>query len=231
MNSRIRKRVVILISGRGSNMDALIGAAMDPAYPCAIVAVISNRADAGGLGKAQDQGIPTRVVPHADFSDRASHEAALHEAVAAFKPDIICLAGYMRILSELFVKKWKGRILNIHPSLLPVFKGVDTHARALSAGLRIHGCTVHFVTPQMDEGPIIAQAAVPVLTDDDEDSLSRRVLAAEHRLYPRALALVATGQARLSAAHCVFSDIFDTADDAQLFSPQLQKQSSVPRGK
>lgn len=221
MSSKHRKRVVILISGRGSNMDALIGAAMDPAYPCAIVGVISNRPDSGGLKKAQDHGIPTVVVPHAEFSDRSSHETALHEAVATFKPDVICLAGYMRILSELFVKKWKGRILNIHPSLLPVFKGVDTHARALSAGLRIHGCTVHFVTPQMDEGPIIAQAAVPVLTDDDESSLSQRVLAAEHKLYPRALALVATGKARLSAARCVYSESPAASDDEKLFSPQL----------
>lgn len=219
MSKAPRKRVVVLISGRGSNMDALVSAAMDPSYPCLIVAVIANRHDAGGLAKAERQGIPTAVVPHADYPDKQAHEIALLEAVGAYKPDIICLAGYMRILSERFVSRWKGRILNIHPSLLPLFKGVDTHARALTAGLRIHGCTVHFVTPRMDDGPIIAQAAVPVLTGDDENSLAKRVLSAEHELYPLALALVASGKARLSAAGCIFSDVPADAGGAKLVSP------------
>ena len=229
MSKAPRKRVVVLISGRGSNMDALVRAAMDPSYPCLIVAVIANRHDAGGLAKAESQGIPTAVVPHADYPDKQAHEIALLEAVGAYKPDIICLAGYMRILSEQFVLKWKGRILNIHPSLLPLFKGVDTHARALTAGLRIHGCTVHFVTPQMDEGPIIAQAAVPVLTDDDENSLARRVLTAEHELYPQALELVATGRARLSAAGCIFSDIPTDSSGAILISPRQMAGKTANR--
>lgn len=192
-----RRRVAILISGRGSNMQALIGAAADEAYPARIVGVVADRPDAGGLALAAAAGIPTIAVDRAGYSDRASFESGIEAALAEFAPDLLCLAGFMRILSRTFTLRWHGRALNIHPSLLPSFRGLDTHERALTAGVRIHGCTVHFVSPEMDAGPIIAQAAVPVLGDDTPETLAARVLEAEHRLYPLALALVAAGEARL----------------------------------
>lgn len=192
-----RRRVGVLISGRGSNMKALIEAARRPGYPAEIVLVLSNRADAAGLGIAAAAGIATRVVPHRDFPDRAAFDAALDARLREAAIDLVCLAGFMRLLTPGFVASWRDRMINIHPSLLPAFPGLDTHARALAAGVRFTGCTVHFVRAEMDSGPIIAQAAVPVLPGDTEDALAARVLAAEHRLYPLALGLVAAGKVRV----------------------------------
>ena len=184
----MKTRVGLLISGRGSNMLSLIQAARARDYPAEIAVVLSNRAEAGGLARARDSGIPALAVPSRPFGpDRAAHEAALIAALERAGVEIICLAGYMRLFTPYFVQRWAGRILNIHPSLLPAFPGVDTHARVLAAGVKLHGCTVHLVTEAMDEGPILAQAAVPVLSDDTEDSLGARVLAQEHLLYPAAL--------------------------------------------
>jgi phosphoribosylglycinamide formyltransferase-1 len=195
-----RRRVAVLISGRGSNMASLIEAAQDPAYPAEIVLVVSNRPDAGGLERARAAGIATAVVDHKRHPDRESFDAALDQTLREHGIEIVCLAGFMRILTPGFVEAWAGRMLNIHPSLLPAFKGTDTHARALAAGVTRHGCTVHFVTPELDSGPIVAQAEVPVLPDDTEETLAARVLAQEHLLYPRALALVASGQTILDPA-------------------------------
>jgi len=195
-----RRRVAVLISGRGSNIASLIEAAQDPAYPAEIVLVVSNRPEAGGLERARAAGIPTAVVDHKGHPDRASFDAALDATLRQHGIEIVCLAGFMRILTPGFVESWAGRMLNIHPSLLPAFKGTDTHARALAAGVARHGCTVHFVTPELDSGPIVAQAEVPVIPGDTEATLAARVLAQEHLLYPRALALVASGQATFAAA-------------------------------
>lgn len=219
MTAPPRKRVSVLISGRGSNMAALVSAAIHPAYPAKIVQVISNRADARGLETAARAEIATRVIAQGDFDSREAHETAIDEALKAARTDIVCLAGYMRLLTEDFVKKWQGRMINIHPSLLPSFTGLDTHARILATGCRIHGATVHFVTADMDEGPIIAQAAVPVLTGDTEDALAARVLAAEHRLYPAALNMVAGGTVRMSGGGAVFSGTNDGNGEESLFSP------------
>ena len=208
-----KKRTVVLISGRGSNMTALIAAASDPAYPAEIVGVISDRANAAGLGIAAARGIATKVITRADHASKDAHDAAIDAAIVTFGADLVALAGYMRILGGRFVEKWKGRMVNIHPALLPAFKGLDTHARALRAGMRIHGCTVHFVTPDMDDGPIIAQAAVPVMIGDNEDTLAARVLKAEHRLYPLALGMVAEGKARMESGHTVFAHFADDADN------------------
>jgi phosphoribosylglycinamide formyltransferase-1 len=189
-----RKRVAILISGRGSNMAALIEAARAPDYPAEIVLVISNRPEAGGLATAAISGVATAVVDHTVFPDRAAFEAALDARLVAAKVDIVCLAGFMRVLSAAFVNRWRDRLINIHPSLLPAYPGLDTHARALAAGAKVHGCTVHFVCEAVDDGPIVAQAEVPVLPNDTPETLAARVLEAEHRLYPEALALVASGR-------------------------------------
>jgi phosphoribosylglycinamide formyltransferase-1 len=184
----MKRRVAILISGRGSNMAALIEAAAEADYPAEIALVIANRADAPGLEHARACGIPTRVVPHQTFGrDRAAHEQAIDAALTDQGIEIVCLAGYMRLLTPFFVNRWAGRILNIHPSLLPAYPGLDTHARAIAAGERVHGCTVHLVTTAMDQGPILAQASVKVLPDDTADSLAARVLAREHEIYPAAL--------------------------------------------
>ncbi len=211
-----RKRTAILISGRGSNMTALIAAAADPAYPAEIVGVISDKADAAGLGLAAARGIPTQVVARRDHSSKEAHDAAIDAALAALGTEIVALAGYMRLLTAPLVEKWQGRMLNIHPALLPAFKGLDTHRRALDAGMRIHGCTVHFVTPEMDDGPIIAQAAVPVMVNDDESALAARVLKAEHRLYPLALRLVAEGKAAMRDGRAVFPGVSDDSDNASV---------------
>ncbi|MXP62317.1 phosphoribosylglycinamide formyltransferase [Roseomonas sp. M0104] len=201
-----RRRTAILISGRGSNMAALLAAATDPAYPAEIALVLSNRADAAGLARAVEAGIPTAVVASRGFGkDRAAFEAAMEAELAAHGVELIALAGFMRVLTEGFTRRWEGRMLNIHPSLLPAFPGLDTHARALAAGVRLHGCTVHLVTPGVDEGPIVAQAAVPVLATDAEEALARRVLAEEHRLYPTALAWLASGQLRLENGRAVLN--------------------------
>ncbi|WPZ13990.1 phosphoribosylglycinamide formyltransferase [Nitratireductor rhodophyticola] len=219
MTRRTRKRVAVLISGRGSNMAALVAAAIDPSFPAEIVGVVSNRADARGLEIAATHSIPTRVVSSRDYDGREAHDAAIHKALTELKAEIVCLAGYMRLLSPDFVQKWKGRMINIHPALLPSFRGLDTHARALATGVRVHGCTVHFVTPEMDEGPIIAQAAVPVLTDDTEETLGERVLKLEHRLYPLALRLLAEGSVRMSDGVAVFSGVEDERRDIAIVSP------------
>ena len=208
-----KKRTAVLISGRGSNMTALIAAASDPAYPAEIVGVISDRANAAGLGIAAARGIATKVITRADHASKDAHDAAIDAALVTFGAELVALAGYMRILGGRFVEKWQGRMVNIHPALLPAFKGLDTHARALRAGMRIHGCTVHFVTPDMDDGPIIAQAAVPVMIGDNEDTLAARVLKAEHRLYPLALGLVAEGKARMEGGHTVFARFADDAEN------------------
>jgi len=209
-----RKRTVVLISGRGSNMTALIAAAADPSYPAEIVGVISDRANAAGLGIAQSRGIATKVIQRADHPSKDAHDAAIDAALTGFGAEIVALAGYMRILGRGLVEKWAGRMLNIHPALLPAFKGLDTHARAIRAGVRIHGCSVHFVTPEMDEGPVIAQAAVPVMVGDNEDTLAARVLKVEHRIYPLALGLVAEGKARMEKGHTVLAHFADDADNA-----------------
>ncbi|MGN6549409.1 MAG: phosphoribosylglycinamide formyltransferase [Pararhizobium sp.] len=192
-----RRRVAILISGRGSNMQALLAAAKAPDYPAEIVAVLSDKADAAGLETARAQGIPALAIPRAGYPDKTAHEAAVIAELERVGAEALCLAGYMRILSAGFIARFRGRILNIHPSLLPLFPGLDTHRRALGAGMRIHGCSVHFVTEGMDEGPIIAQAAVPVVPGDTPDTLAARVLVCEHRLYPAALAMVASGAVRM----------------------------------
>jgi phosphoribosylglycinamide formyltransferase-1 len=186
-----RKRVAILISGRGSNMAALIAAARNPDYPAEIVLVIANRADAGGIAVARAAGIEAAVIPSADFADRAAFEAEVTRRLEAQRIEIVCLAGFMRVLSPSFVGRWQGRLINIHPSLLPAFPGLHTHERAIAAGAAEHGCTVHYVSEGVDEGPVIAQARVPVLAGDTPDLLANRVLAEEHRLYPEALAKVA----------------------------------------
>jgi phosphoribosylglycinamide formyltransferase-1 len=204
--SAARRRVAVLISGRGSNMTSLIEAARDPAYPAEIALVLSNRPDAGGLERAAAAGLRTAVVDHKAYPGREAFEADLHRTVEASGADLVCLAGFMRVLTPGFVERWTGRMLNIHPSLLPSFKGLHTHAQALAAGVRIHGCTVHFVVPELDSGPIVAQAAVPVLDGDDEAALAARVLAQEHAIYPRALALVASGRAVLDGGRVRFAD-------------------------
>ena len=194
----MKKRVAVLISGRGSNMTALIEAAKAQDYPAEIVVVVSNRRDALGLVRAREAGIATALVDHTAFGrDREAFERALDDALHAHRIEIVCLAGFLRLLTPWFVDRWSGRMINIHPALLPRFKGLDTHRRALEAGAKEHGATVHFVSVGMDEGPIILQRAVPVLGSDTEASLAARVLEVEHQIYPQALRLVAEGRARL----------------------------------
>ncbi len=193
-----RLRVAILISGRGSNMRALIEAARAADYPAEIALVVSNVPGAGGLEVAAAAGIATATVDHKKFAGREAFEQALGTVLRDARVEFVCLAGFMRLLTAGFVESWRDRMLNIHPSLLPAYPGLDTHARALADGVRLAGCTVHFVRPKMDVGPIVGQAAVPVLPDDDEASLAARILTAEHVLYPAALKLVATGRARVS---------------------------------
>jgi formyltetrahydrofolate-dependent phosphoribosylglycinamide formyltransferase len=184
----MKRRVGVLISGRGSNMQVLLRAASDPLYPAEIVAVISNRPEAPGLGLARAAGVPALAIDHRPFrGDRQAHERAIDDALRAHGAELVCLAGYMRLLTPWLVAQWRGRMLNIHPSLLPAFPGLDTHARALAAGATRHGCTVHLVTETMDEGPVLGQADVPVLPNDTEAALAARVLAQEHLLYPRVL--------------------------------------------
>ncbi len=191
------KRVGVLISGRGSNLQALIDATQAPGYPAEIVLVISNVPGAQGLARAEAAGIPTRTINHKDFASREAFDAALTGALEDAGVELLCNAGFMRLHSEGFVRHWWNRHLNIHPSLLPAFKGLRTHARVLEEGAQLTGCTVHFVRPELDSGPIVAQAEVPVLDGDTPESLAARVLAAEHRLYPHALRLVASGAVRV----------------------------------
>ncbi|MDO8464563.1 MAG: phosphoribosylglycinamide formyltransferase [Gallionella sp.] len=211
------KSIVILISGRGSNMQALLEAQLS----CRIAAVISNRADAEGLSIARAAGIATAVVEHRGYADRDSFDAALAKAIDAYRPDIVALAGFMRILTAGFVARYRGKLVNIHPSLLPAYGGLNTHARALHDGVKIHGCTVHFVTPDLDHGPIIIQAAVPVLYHDTEQTLAARVLHEEHRIYPQALRWLCKDQIELSEEGRV---IFRNRKQASLtmFSPGLE---------
>ncbi|HEV3185610.1 MAG TPA: phosphoribosylglycinamide formyltransferase [Xanthobacteraceae bacterium] len=190
-----RKRVAILISGRGSNMAALIEAAKAPDYPADIVLVVSNRPDAAGLARAKNASIATTVVDHTAYGkDRETFERALQAELEAHRIDLVCLAGFMRLLSPWLVERWRGRMLNIHPALLPAFKGLDTHRRALAAGATMHGATVHLVVADVDSGPILIQEGLPVRADDTEETLSARVLEIEHRIYPQALKLLAQGQ-------------------------------------
>ena len=181
----------VLISGRGSNLQALIDAAREDSFPAAIALVISNEPSAPGLARAEGAGLPTRVIDHREFADRVTFERALDDALRAAGVELVCLAGFMRLLGEAFVESWHDRLINVHPSLLPAFKGLHTHERVISAGVRITGCTVHFVRPAMDAGPIIVQGAVPVRPDDDPESLAARVLEVEHRCYPLAVRLIA----------------------------------------
>lgn len=193
----MKKRVAILISGRGSNMTALIEAAKTKDYPAEIVLVVSNRPDAAGLDRAGSSGIPTAVIDHEKFGgDRETFEQALDRELREHRIDLVCLAGFMRLLTPWFVNRWSGRMLNIHPSLLPQFKGLHTHRRALEAGVTRHGATVHFVVPEMDAGPIVAQDSVAVLENDTEETLAARVLELEHQIYPRALRAVAQGRTK-----------------------------------
>jgi len=200
-----RKRVGVLISGRGSNLASLIEAVREPGFPAEIVLVISNKADAFGLVRARDAGIETAFIDHKAFRGREAFDAGLTEAMKEARVELVCNAGFMRLHSPSFVRQWYGRQLNIHPSLLPAFRGLHPHAKALEAGVRIAGATVHFVSDEMDAGPIVAQGAVPVLPGDDEDSLSARILTMEHRLYPLALRLVASGAARLDGGRVIFA--------------------------
>lgn len=192
-----RKKVGVLISGRGSNMSALIEATKSPDYPAEIVGVLSNRAAAPGLLTAQENGIATASLAQSKFPSREMFEDTMTQILESWEVDYVCLAGFMRILGEDFVLRWQGRMVNIHPSLLPLYKGLDTHARVLAAGDAEHGCTVHFVTPGLDEGPAILQARVPVLPGDTPETLTARVLVEEHKIYPQALAMLACGEVSL----------------------------------
>lgn len=213
-----RLKAGILISGRGSNMQALIEACRAPRFPAEIALVLSNEAAAAGLARAREAGIATRVLDHRGFGkDRAAFERALTAALEEAGVEFVCLAGFMRLLTDTFVDRWRDRLINIHPSLLPAFRGLDTHRRALEAGVRLHGCTVHFVRAAMDDGPIIVQAAVPVLADDDEAKLAARVLAAEHRCYPLALKLAAEGRLAVENDRCRIAGA--PASDAALINP------------
>lgn len=204
---RAMKRIVILISGRGSNMQAIVRAARDEQWPAQIVAVISNRSDASGLEYARNNGIATEVIPSKQYTTRESFDADLRKAIDRFSPDLVVLAGFMRILTPDFVAHYEGRMLNIHPSLLPAFPGLHTHQRALDAGVKEHGATVHFVTAELDHGPTVARATVPVLPGDTEDVLSARVLEQEHRLYPQAVREFMEGAYRMEDGRVVFADV------------------------
>lgn len=213
------KNIVILISGRGSNMEALIAARDAGNLPVNIAAVISNRPDALGLETAAKAGIATHYIDHKGFAGRDVFDAALAECIDGFAPDLVVLAGFMRILTDGFVNHYAGRLMNIHPSLLPSFPGLHTHQRALEEGVRIHGCTVHFVTPTLDHGPVIIQAAVPVLDGDDEASLAARILVQEHQIYPQAVRWFAEGKLQLADGRVRLAA--ELLDRAALISPQL----------
>jgi phosphoribosylglycinamide formyltransferase 1 len=222
-----RKQVDVLVSGRGTNMGALIRAALDPEYPAAVKRVISNNPKAAALEIAAKYDIPAIVADHRDYDRREDHEAALTKIIDADMPDFICLAGYMRILTASFVGRYRGRIINIHPSIMPAFRGIDTHERVLAAGIRIHGASVHFVTEGVDEGPVIAQVAVAVETGDTVESLAARVLDQENLLYPHALRLAASGAARFSGGRVVVpKPPKGSKPGAALFSPPLPASGS-----
>ena len=214
-----RLRLGVLISGRGSNLQALIDAAATADYPAEIAVVIANDPDAFGLERARRAGIATRSIDHRGFAGRAAFEDALTAALEASNVDLVCLAGFMRLLTDGFVRRWWDRLINIHPSLLPAFRGLHTHRQVLAAGARFAGCTVHFVRPAMDDGPIIVQAVVPVHADDDEDRLAARVLVAEHRIYPLAVRLFAEGRLRVEGGRVTVGD--GQAPDGCLINPPL----------
>ena len=219
------KSIVILVSGRGSNMEALLDAVAVGDLPVRVAAVIANRPSAKGLAVAAEKGVATRVVDHTSFPTRDAFDAALVSVIDAFSPDLVVLAGFMRILGEDFVRRYEGRLMNIHPSLLPAFPGLHTHRRALAEGVRVHGCTVHFVTPTLDHGPIIVQAAVPVLDGDDEASLSARVLVQEHQIYPLAVRWFAEDRLTLDAGRVRFAA--SQLDAGRLVSPSEYDQRVV----
>lgn len=200
-----RMKLGVLISGRGSNLRALIAACEAAAFPAEIVLVVSNRPDAAGLDHARAAGIDTAVIEHGGFPDRESFDRQIDERLRAAGVELVCLAGFMRLLSAWFVETWRDRVVNIHPSLLPSFKGIDAHAQAIAAGVRLSGCTVHIVRPEMDAGPILVQAAVPVMPGDDEDTLAARILEAEHTCYPLAVRLLAENRVRIVDG-CAFID-------------------------
>ena len=210
-------KVAVLISGRGSNLQALLDACAVPGFPARIVLVISNLPGAAGLQRAEAAGVPAAVVDHRAFAGREAFEAALNQALDAAGTDLVCCAGFMRVLTRGFVDRWRDRLINIHPSLLPAYKGLDTHKRALADGVRFAGCTVHYVRADVDAGPIIVQAAVPVLPGDDEAALAARVLDAEHRCYPLALRLIADGRVRLAGERVSIAGA--TWPEASLVSP------------
>jgi phosphoribosylglycinamide formyltransferase-1 len=199
----VRLKLGVLISGRGSNLQALIDATADRDFPAETALVISNEPDAFGIQRAAAAKLPTQVIDHRNFPGRPDFEDALTQALARAEVDLVCLAGFMRLLTEGFVRRWWNRLINIHPSLLPAFRGLHTHRRVLDYGARFSGCTVHFVRPAMDDGPIIVQAVVPVLGDDNEDRLAQRVLSAEHRIYPLAVRLIAEGRIRIEAERVI----------------------------
>jgi phosphoribosylglycinamide formyltransferase-1 len=202
--SRKRLRTAVLISGRGSNLQSLIDAASTPDFPAEVTLVMSNVADAFGLERARKADIPTAVIRHRDYANRDAFDAAMDAVLREKNIEFVCLAGFMRLLGAPFVRAWEGRIVNIHPSLLPAFKGLNVHEQALAAGVRVSGCTVHYVIPELDSGPAIVQATVPVENDDSVETLAARVLEAEHRIYPEALRLVAEGRVRLENGRAVF---------------------------
>jgi phosphoribosylglycinamide formyltransferase-1 len=215
-----RRRVAILISGRGTNMAALIAAAQAADYPAEIALVLANRPDAKGLSRAREARLTTAIVDHTKFgNDREAFERALQAELEARRIDIVCLAGFMRLLTPWFVSRWEGRLINIHPALLPAFKGLDTHERALAAGVKIHGATVHFVVPEMDSGPVIAQGALAVRDDDTADTLAARVLAIEHTIYPLALRLIAEGRVTVADGRCRIAGA--AANDHILVAPVI----------
>ena len=212
-----RLKIAVLVSGRGSNLQALIDAAADSSFPAEIVRVISNVPGAGGLARAEQAGIATATIDHRRFAGREPFEDALDAELAGAGAELVCLAGFMRLLTEHFVDRWLDRLINIHPSLLPAYKGLHTHERVLADGIRFTGCTVHFVRPAMDAGPIIVQAAVPVLGDDDPQSLAARVLEAEHKCYPLAVRLFAENRLSIEGESVRIDGA--TAPDAPLFNP------------
>jgi phosphoribosylglycinamide formyltransferase-1 len=213
-----RLKTGVLISGSGTNLQTLIDATSDPAHPAEIALVISNKPDAGGLERARKAGIPTRVISHGDFSGREDFDAALDTALREAGCELVCLAGFMRILTGGFVEGWRGRMVNIHPSLLPSFRGLDAQGQALRAGVRLAGATVHFVVPEMDAGPIVVQGTVPVLDGDDTAALTARILTVEHLIYPLALKLIASGRVHIEGDRCIITDAPENPD-GRLLAP------------
>jgi len=220
-----RRRVAVLISGRGSNMTSLISAAQDPSFPAEIALVLSNRPEAPGLATAQGNEVTTVAIDHKHHLSREDFERAMQEVLEAHGIELVCLAGFMRILTPWFVERWTGRMINIHPALLPLYRGLHTHERALADGVKLHGASVHFVVPGMDEGPIIAQAAVPVLDGDTPDALGARVLAQEHVIYPLALGLLAGGRLTIDGARVRVSG--EAAETSALVAPQVAQNPAI----